>query len=246
MNEVTLADVEAIAIGAGVLGTGGGGNTYMGKIWLKRELKERGGCVQIIQADEVADDDFLCSLGTMGAPTVSNEKPMQGDELVNIVRALEHHTHEKVKAIIIGEIGGSNSLKPLIAGLQLGLPVIDGDAMGRAFPELQMDTFSIGGVPHHPMALGDSYGNVVIFHQLDSALRAEQYGRTLTIDMGGSAALGMPVMHGRDMKKHLIRNTLSLTKKIGDVVLAARKKNTEPSDEIAELCKGHVLFRGVQ
>ena len=87
MNEVTLADVEAIAIGAGVLGTGGGGNTYMGKIWLKRELKERGGCVQIIQADEVADDDFLCSLGTMGAPTVSNEKPMQGDELVNIVRS---------------------------------------------------------------------------------------------------------------------------------------------------------------
>jgi uncharacterized protein len=244
MNEVTLADVEAIAIGAGILGTGGGGNTYLGKIWLERELRERGGCVKIIQADDVADDDFLCSLSIMGAPTVSNEKPPQGNELVNVVRALEQHTHERVKAIIIGEIGGSNGLKPLIAGLQLGLPVIDGDAMGRAFPELQMDTFSIGGIPHHPMALGDAHGNVVIFHQLDSPLRAEQYGRTLTIDMGGSAALAMPVMHGRDMKKYLIRNTLSLTKKIGDTVLKSRQKNIEPSDEVAALCNGRVLFRG--
>lgn len=244
MNEVTLADVEAISIGAGVLGTGGGGNTYLGKIWLSRELRERGGCVRIIQADDVADDDFLCSLSIMGAPTVSNEKPPQGDELVNIVRGLEHHTNEKVKAIIIGEIGGSNGLKPLIAGLQLGLPVIDGDAMGRAFPELQMDTFSIGGVPHHPMALGDSHGNVVIFHKLDNAFRAEQYGRTLTIDMGGSAALAMPVMHGREMKKYLIRNTLSLAKKIGDTVLAARRKNIEPSDDVAASCNGRVLFRG--
>jgi uncharacterized protein len=244
LNEVTLADVEAISIGAGVLGTGGGGNTYLGKIWLTRELRLRGGCVRIIQADEVADDDFLCSLSIMGAPTVSNEKPPQGDELVNIVRALEHHTHEKVRAIIIGEIGGSNGIKPLIAGLQLGLPVIDGDAMGRAFPELQMDMFSIGGVPHHPMALGDTHGNVVIFHQLDNAFRAEQYGRTLTIDMGGSAALAMPVMHGLEMKKYLIRNTLSLSKKIGDLILSARKRNTEPSDEVAELCKGRVLFRG--
>jgi uncharacterized protein len=244
MNEVTLGDVEAIAIGAGILGTGGGGNTYLGKIWLERELRERGGSVKVIQADSVADDDFLCSLSGMGAPTVGIEKLPQGNEYANTVRAIEQHTNEKVKAIIICEIGGSNGVKPLVTCLKLGLPVIDGDAMGRAFPELQMDTFSIGGVTHHPMALGDVHGNVVIFHKLDNALRAEQYGRTLTIDMGGSAALAMPVMYGRDMKKFIIRKTLSLTKKIGDVVLSSRRKNVEPSDEVAALCNGRVLFRG--
>jgi len=41
--------------------------------------------------------------------------------------------------------GGSNALIPLVCALQLGLPVVDGDGMGRAFPELQMDSFAILG-----------------------------------------------------------------------------------------------------
>ena len=59
----------------------------------------------------------------------------------------------------------------------MDLPVVDGDGMGRAFPELQMDTFAIGGLSMSPMALADCHGNVVIFHHVDSAARAEQYGR---------------------------------------------------------------------
>ena len=35
------------------------------------------------------------------------------------------------------EIGGGNGLEPLALGARLGLPVIDADLMGRAFPELQ-------------------------------------------------------------------------------------------------------------
>jgi uncharacterized protein len=244
MNEVTLADVEAIAIGAGILGTGGGGNTYLGKLWLERELKARGGCVRIIHADELPDDSLTCAVSIMGAPTVSNEKLMQGNEMMDTVRALEQHTGQQMYAIVIGEIGGSNALKPLICALQMNLPVIDGDGMGRAFPELQMDTFSIGGVSPSPMGLGDSHGNVVVFHHMDTALRTEKYARVLTIEMGGSAALAMPTMKGKEVKQHIIQGTLTLAKKIGEVVLLERKKNNEPSEAIAKLCNGRVLFRG--
>ena len=36
------------------------------------------------------------------------------------------------------EVGGMNSIEPLLVGARLGLPVIDADGMGRAFPELQV------------------------------------------------------------------------------------------------------------
>ena len=244
MNEVNLSDVEAIAIGAGILGTGGGGNTHLGRLWLENELRTRKTTCRIIQPDEVRDESYVCGVGKMGAPTVGVEKIAQGDEMMNTLRGIEAHTHKRLEAIVIGEIGGSNALMPIICGLQMNLPVIDGDGMGRAFPELQMDTFSIGGVSHEPMGLGDVHGNVVIFHKIDSAVRSEKYARVITIEMGGSAALGMPVMTGKEMKQHIIRHTLSLAKRIGDTVLTERKKNNEPAEAVASLCNGTVLFRG--
>ena len=42
---------------------------------------------------------------------------------------------------------------PIAACARLGLPLVDADGMGRAFPELQMVTFTIGGISASPMAL---------------------------------------------------------------------------------------------
>ena len=222
--EITLADTDAVAIGAGILGTGGGGNTYIGRTWLRKELRERGTVCRIIAADDVADDAYVCAIGTMGAPTVGIEKLQNGQEFITAMRAIEAHLRAPLAAILIGEIGGSNALKPLICGLQMNLPVVDGDGMGRAFPELQMDTFAIGGVSLTPMALADFAGNVVIFDKMDTPLRVEQYARSLTIEMGGSAALAMPLMTGRQMKQHIIRRTLTLARQIGETVLDARPR----------------------
>lgn len=243
-RRIGLDDTQAIALGAGILGTGGGGNTYVGKTWLEKELRDRGGTCAVIDAGDLPDDAFACAASTMGAPTVSNEKLLRGDEFMMGIRALENHLGIAIGALVIGEIGGSNALKPLIAGLQMGLPVIDGDAMGRAFPELQMDTFSIGGVSLSPFALVDSHGNVVIIDHVDSPLRAEQYARQLTIEMGGSAALMMPVMRGRVVKQHIIRGTLTLAEKLGHAVINARAANQDVAEVAAAVGNGRVLFRG--
>ena len=47
-----------------------------------------------------------------------------------------------MSALICAEIGGLNSFEPLLAGTRLGLPVLDADGMGRAFPELQVHKIS--------------------------------------------------------------------------------------------------------
>lgn len=41
-------------------------------------------------------------------------------------------------AVMSCEIGGGNGLEPLAIGAHMGLPVVDADFMGRAFPELQV------------------------------------------------------------------------------------------------------------
>ena len=200
LQSVTLDDTVSIAIGAGILGTGGGGSTYLSRLRLEQELRRQGGAVPIMQADDVPDDALVCAVGGMGAPTVSNEKIQEGQEIKRAVRALEDHLRQKIYAIVIGEIGGGNALGPMTTALQCGLPVVDGDGMGRAFPELQMDTFMIYGAAPAPFALADAHGNVSIFTRIGSAEQAEAFARSLTIEMGGSAGLVMPVMSGIELE----------------------------------------------
>ena len=244
MNQVTIQDTLPIAIGAGILGTGGGGSTYLNRLRLDNELRAQDRAVPVIQADDVPDDALVCAVGGMGAPTVSNEKLQEGREIMRAVRALEDHLRREVYAIVIGEIGGGNALGPMITALQCGLPVVDGDSMGRAFPELQMDTFMIYGLNPAPFVLADAHGNVSIFKRIGSAEQAEAFARSLTIEMGGSAGLVMPVMSGADMKATIIRDTLSLAKRIGEAVLGCRARSVEPAETIAALCNGAVIFTG--
>ncbi len=45
----------------------------------------------------------------------------------------------KIVAVMSAEIGGLNSMEPLVVAAKTGLPVVDCDGMGRAFPELQVE-----------------------------------------------------------------------------------------------------------
>ena len=77
-----------------------------------------------------------------------------------------------------------NSFEPLIAGADLGLPTVDADGMGRAFPELQMFLPFVYGSPSYPAALGDEKGNAVAVTYAASPTRLEEFFRQKTIEMG--------------------------------------------------------------
>jgi uncharacterized protein len=209
--------LESIAIGAGILGTGGGGNPYYGKLHARRLLRS-GAEVRVVEPRELPDDALVVSVGSMGAPTVGVERIPRGDECLVALRALERHVGREATHLIPSEIGGGNSTRPMVVAAMTGLPVIDADGMGRAFPELQMDTFSIYGVPSTPAALADVYHNVTLFPHLRDALTLERYARAVTVQMGGSAGYAFPAMSGADVKRAGIPMTLTLASRIGEAV----------------------------
>lgn len=237
------AEAEEIALGAGILGTGGGGNPYMGKLRLLQELK-RGARVEVIDPSDIEDEAVAIAVSGMGAPTVSVEKPEWGREFYEAFMALERHTHTRAVAVVPGEIGGANSITPLIVSAQSGLPCVDCDPMGRAFPELQMDTFSIYGVPPSPCALCDDKRNILVLDHAISPQWAEQIFRAATIAMGGHAGLAMPYLTGEQIKRTGIWHTMSLARTIGQAVLAARAHKESPIDAVLQVAGGTSLFAG--
>ena len=236
-------DLERLAIGAGILGTGGGGNPYLGKLQA-RQLLDQGKTIEVIPVSDVPDDALVTTVGSIGAPVVSNERPKQGDEYLVSLRALETHLGRKITHVTCSEIGGSNSMAPMIVAAQANLPVVDGDGMGRAFPELQMDTFMIYGINPTPAVISDPRGHVAIFDKLDDPTTLERYARTVTIQMGGSAGAAGPTMSGRELKRTLIRDTITLAIDIGDAVLKARSNHSDAVDAVLGVTGGQRLFRG--
>jgi len=241
--EICEADLLPISMGAGILGTGGGGSPYLGYLRTRQTLRA-GGVVRVMDPTEIKDDDSLVVVGGMGSPVISYEKIAQGDEETTAVRALEECLGRSFDAIAPFEMGGGNSMVPMIVSANLGIPLVDGDGMGRAFPELQMITYLMYGGSPEPSALADERGNQLLLSHVVDAKWLERIARAVTIEMGGHAGIATAAMKGSFCKRSIIPNTLQLARSIGDAVLNAREAKSDPSAAIIDIAGGTRYLRG--
>ncbi|MCY4259296.1 MAG: DUF917 domain-containing protein [Rhodobacteraceae bacterium] len=239
--EITDADLDAIEIGAAILGTGGGGNPYIGKLRCREELK-KGHRIPVIPLDQLADDALIVSLGGIGAPVVGVEKIEEGRECLRALRAIEKELGVTVDALISAEIGGANSMEPMLTAAQAGLPVVDGDGMGRAFPEMQMCTWSIYGHREVPSALADEKGNIVVIRDTPDDLWLERIARHVVVAMGAAAGLAIQPMRGDFVRSAAIPGTITRVRNLGRAVLDAHANNADPVQTVIEQECGRLLM----
>lgn len=242
MKQITEAELDSIAVGAAVLGAGGGGDPQVGKLMAKQAIRKHGP-VTLISVDELDDNGLVIPSAMMGAPAVMLEKLPSGDEPAFAFHALEKYLGRKAQAVIPIEEGGLNSCIPIYTAAVLGLPMVDADGMGRAFPELPMVSFSVGGVSSTPMVLCDEKGNKVVIETPDNAW-SETLARTITVAMGLSSMLAIYPMNGDQVKKLAIRGTTSLAYCIGKRILESNKQEMNPVDALLEETGGFRLFEG--
>jgi DUF917 family protein len=142
------------------------------------------------------------------------------------------------------EIGSENSILPLMVGALAGLPVLDADAMGRAFPEAQMASFAIGGLPMTPFAIADVRGNEVMLTRSDSPSWTERIGRRVVTEMGAIAATCSAPRTIAEVRAHGILGSVSRAIRLGEAVRAARRRHSSPIEAALAAERGVHLFRG--
>ncbi|MEM6709056.1 MAG: DUF917 domain-containing protein [Pseudomonadota bacterium] len=216
---VDASDVQALALGGAFLATGGGGDTLIGEITTGVAL-EQFGPVALIDVQTLADDALVLAVGGAGSPTIMQEKPSAGDEPRAALETLERYLGRPADALIAFEAGGMNALLPLALAAERKLPVVDADGMGRAFPELQMESFSIYGIQATPLAMATELDNRVLIEHASSPEVAEQLVRQFAVAAGGGHCVSAEhPMSGAEVKRVAVLGTLSLCRHIGAALL---------------------------
>ena len=244
-------DVSPLLEGLAILGTGGGGSPTWGKAILEHEFS-LGRIPQIIPLQDIDDQATVVSGGVMGSvkvlETMGIEQVMEhwdhSFELLEVTRVMEGILGRRVDYVVPFEVGGLNTPVILSLGARMGIPVIDGDALGRAAPETQMTSFIGHGVSLTPMPLIDYDGNVVIVQEAREPAYADELGRWVVTRGGGMGANNHYPMSGRQAKAAVVPNTISHALELGRGVLEARQGVEDPVAVATEALGGVLLFSG--
>lgn len=243
MRELTLDDIEALSVGAWVLGTGGGGSPYLALLNMRR-LYAEGKRVSLMQPEALADDDVVAVVSNMGAPLVGQERLTDSRNIARAVTLMEEYLGRRFRAIMSVEIGGNNGLQALLAAAELDRPVVDADAMGRAYPEAQMTSFAVGDLKPWPLSMVDPRGIEGIVAKVPSWKWMERLSRKMCVELGSIAATCKAPRTGAEVKRWGIPHTTTQAIRLGRAVRAAQRAHADPVQAVLDDQAGKLLFRG--
>ena len=243
MTPVTLDDIEALAVGAWILGTGGGGSPYLGLLNMRR-LYAEGYRVSLLSPLALADEDWVAVVSNMGAPLVGQERLADSRNIARAVEIQEGLLGAKFRAVMPLEIGGGNSIQPLMAGAHLRLPIVDADTMGRAYPEAQMTSVAVGELRPYPCVLYDPRGIEAVVTKVPSWRWMERVSRKICVEFGSIASTCKAPRTGREVKDWGIHFTVSKAIGLGRRVREAQRRHDDPIAAILDEGLGKLLFHG--
>ncbi|WP_245633583.1 DUF917 domain-containing protein [Amycolatopsis jejuensis] len=239
LDETVLDD---LVLGATILAAGGGGDPYLGKLMARRSIREHGP-VQLLDVAEVPDDARIAFVAGMGAPSVVIEKLPRASEVVAALDVLEEHLGYRFTHLAPAEAGGLNAVIPVTAAALRGIPMLDADGMGRAFPSLDLVTPALYGASTTPLSLVDEHGNRVVI-TTETGDWADRVARAVMITSGCVMMSALYPMTGAQAKAWLVRGALSLATRLGEVVRTARERHESPVDAVVAERGGARLFDG--
>jgi DUF917 family protein len=227
--------LRALARGCAVLGAGGGGDTYLALLQALQATEDCGPAA-LVDLDELPDDSLIMPCGGIGAPTVSIEKIENGNEGERLREQLEFLTGREVAALMAGEIGGGNGVLPVSWAAAMGMPIVDADGMGRAFPEVPQVTMQLAGISPSPAVMTDERGNLIVFSTI-SGQWMERLERAAAVEFGGAASSTEFTLTAAQARGATVRNSVSLAIRIGEAIAAAE------GDPVAALIAAIGAFR---
>jgi uncharacterized protein len=225
-------NLGSLARGCALLGAGGGGDPELGLIMALTAVDQHGP-VDVVALEDLADDALIMPCGLVGSPAIASEKIWGGDEGRILRNAVERLRTEPVAALMCYSLGGANGLLPVMWAARIGLPLVDADGMGRAFPELQQQAMHLADVPASPVVVTDGRGNAQVLYCAGDAW-AERMARSAAACFGGVCAGALYCMTALKARDAAISGSLSRAVGIGEALSA-----DAVSERIEALCDLH-------
>lgn len=250
-TKLSEQDVEDLVDGASVMGTGGGGSPEEGLRSLKGVL-ESGKDLLLESVDDLGEDEIIASpyfVGSVAPKAQSsgteNSRTMNGDSIARAFALLERKLGKKISATIAAELGGGNTAASFAIAASVGIPMIDGDLMGRAGPELHQSTVHIFGFPMSPGAIVSDTGNEIIVDAYAGIDNYESIARYVSVISGGHAAVVDTPLDKPKAKQCTVSGTISKCVSIGKARRLALSSGQDPVRAIAQnLLNGKKIFEG--
>lgn len=206
---ITKKDIPYISLGAKFLACGGGGDTKTVE-YLFLSIMDDSDLIVVKTAVEI-EHEWIVPVAMVGSTVLFNEDLPTGAEPAQTLKLYEAETKKNADAVISMEIGGINALIPLLIALDRNLPVIDGDAMGRAFPKLEMTTFFNSNISVFPLAANSNEETLIARNQEEFAEVFDSFIFNRK-GFGNIACFGMT---GSQAKSIMLPGTLKLARNIG-------------------------------
>lgn len=253
----TPEEVEDFVRGCTFFGTGGGGRPDEG-IHLMKQILDKKGTINWMDITEIHTNGYAVCPFLMGsiAPLTNaaieqmkilgmNPESKPGANLLTkAIEKLEEFTGVHVSVVVPIELGGANTPAAITAASDLNLIVVDGDFTGRAIPEIVQTTPYLHNKKACPIASWDQWGNVCYIEDAMNDMIAERIGKYLSAAAFGVAGQAGYLMHVDEMKRILVRGTLTECLEVGKLIRSQREAGLIPLEKLIEKLRCKVLFIG--
>jgi len=250
MLKLDKQQIEDLLVGAKILGTGGGGEIE----WVRpliEEVFDKGKEFVLVDPNEVPDDELVVMAARLGGGITAEEaKMVEGYKEVyerpelTAVEELSRYLGKSPYALIPAEIGAGNTLAPMYVAAMLDKVTVDGDACGRAKPEITISTTNIVGVPTTPLCIVSRYGDIMFLDKAVDDKRVEQICRAVATASGGMVGVCRCPMLGSIMRKAIVPNSISRAILIGRRIREAHEKGKNAVEALVSTVNGFKVFAG--
>lgn len=172
---------------------------------------------ELLSAADLPHEGHVVSVGFVNNGIPPSDLMPTGDEFARSVLALENELGVQFCGIIPLAGANINVLMALHTAMELGVPLIDADQMGRVFSQLHQSVFTLAGLPAGPLAVTGGTGESALLH-VESPVRAERLVRALASELGGWAATALYPMRVATLREHGIHGTLSRNMRLGVIL----------------------------
>ena len=258
MKEKYLSEqeIEDFLDGAEILGTGGGGGREWANMMLQF-MREKGKEIKIVDPKDVPEDALIVGAAGVGGGVEKEvrEKILKKfgkmPEMVDFMKTVNlaekmmvGYTGEEISAFLAFELGCGNTILPAVVAALGDKPVIDGDCVGRAVPEIELCTLNVSGLPFTPIAIVTPWMETMMVKKVVDYGRAEDICRYMAVVSGGSCLIMSSPIRGKVLTESIVSNTITRSVKLGASIKEAKDRGKDPVEAAVKSLDAYLLFRG--